>query len=476
MIRIQYWFLLVWLGLILACSGIPHIPEEKGIIKPLRSITVDTNAWGAFNWAAFDQDKIVSYGNYQYTVYWDADMVLVVVRRDLGNDEIQKLRLKPYKLTINPNDRHRNIVIGISPGDGRLHMSWDHHNNDLRYTKTRSEFLTNPPDTISEADFESAQPLAPAAPQKVTYPRFLNDNEGRLFFVYRSGGSGNGRTVVSRYDSYEGTWLISSGYLFGSEGLYEVWDSSNSRNAYPHDILFDQNNRLHVTWVFRETGKSWASNHDLHYAYSDDFGLTWKNNLGHPIADLSRKDAIVLHDSAIVVHEIPVYSWVMNTCPMALDSKNQPHVVLYKLPGTFKPDKLEHGPPEAVSKQLRFFHYWRDVEGNWHNTGPLQMPENLTIKRPDMIITPDDTIVFTWASNNGFRSFIAGADNQWQSWKLIKLTGPEYTSNNACKHDRRLLKEKGLLSFTADPRGEKEGSGYAILDFEIKDLILLPGN
>lgn len=459
-----------------ACSGPnPSLPEGREALKPLRTILVDTAAWPAFNWAAFDQDKIISYGDFQYTVYWDDDKTLVVVRRDLRNDQVQTLRLEQYQLTINPEDRHRNIVIGISPGDGRLHLSWDHHANDLRYTKTRKDFLTNPPKKMFASDFEPAQPLAEGAPQRVTYPRFINDGDDRLFFVYRSGGSGNGRTVISRYDHVAGTWLVSSGFLFGSEGIYPPWDSSDSRNAYPHDILFDQNNRLHVSWVFRETGRSWASNHDLHYAYSDDFGATWMNNNGEKIADLSQGDAIVLDDPGIVVQEIPVYSWVMNTCPMALDSKNQPHVVTYKLPGTFRPEELEHNPPDSIYPQLRFFHYWRDESGAWHNSGPIEMPEELTIKRPDMIIAEDDTIIFTWASNEGLRSFIAKAEDQWAKWNLLELTGPAYTSNNACKHDRRRLKEKGILSFTADPNGEQEGSGYAILEFDVKDILSVIG-
>ena len=252
--------------------------------------------------------------------------------------------------------------------------------------------------------------------------------------MYRSGGSGNGRTVIAQYDSDSALWAVSSGFLFGSEGVYEPWDSSDSRNAYPHDILFDDRNRLHVTWVFRETGRSWASNHDLHYAFSDDFGRTWMNNDGKQIADLSQDDAIILNDPGIVVRDVPVYSWVMNTCPMALDSRNQPHVVLYKLPGTFNPDTLEHGPPDDILKQLRFFHYWRDVGGTWHSTGPLDLPDSLTIKRPDMIIDQFDNIIFTWPSNKGFRSYVAHAKDQWQNWHLLKLTGPEYTSNNACKN------------------------------------------
>lgn len=461
----------ILIAFLAACATSDELPPSTQTISPERKIIVDEDAWPAFNWAAFDQDKVISYSDYQYSAYWDADKVLVVTRRDLRDQSVQALRLEQHFLTINPNDRHRNIVLGISPGDGRLHLSWDHHANDLRYTKTRTDFLTQPPLEMSTSDFEPAQPLADGAPQRVTYPRFLNDHAGELFMMYRSGGSGNGRTVVARYDSANSTWKISSGYLFGSEGTYAPWDSSESRNAYLNEVLFDKNNRLHVSWTYRETGRSWASNHDLHYAYSDDYGTTWKNNAGQQIADLTQDDAIVLDDPGIVIWEIPVYSWLMNNCAMVLDSKNQPHLVHYKLDGTFKPEELEHSPPDSIRAQLQFFHYWRDTDGSWHTSGPLALPEGMTITRPDLVIGPKDEVIITWASNRGFRSLISSQRKKWADWQLVSLTGPEYTSNNACKHDRWLLRKRGIYSFTADPNGEREGSsGYAILDFDLTQL------
>jgi hypothetical protein len=438
-------------------------------IEPVRSILVDSDTWH-FNWASFDQDKIVSYGNYQYTIYWDADKVLVLVRRDLRNDAVQSIRFEGYTLSIDPNDGHRNTVIGISPGNGQLHLSWDHHNNDLRYTKTKKHFLTNPPEQISENDFEPAQALAPGALQQVTYPRFINDGKGRLYFMYRSGGSGDGRIVIARYDSGDAKWHVSSGILFGPEGKYKPWQNSDSRSAYLHDVLFDKNNRLHVTWIYRETHATWASNHDLHYAYSDDYGITWMNNGGKKIADLSKNDAIVIDDPGIVVQEIPVYAWVMNQCAMGLDSRNQPHVALYRLPDRYKPEKPGHGPPPNVRKRLRFFHYWRDTGGNWHSSGPLHMPEGLTIRRPDIVIDNEDNVIIYWSSNQGFHALVAQACDKWQTWQAFTMTEPDVSSTDVSKHDRRLLTKKGVLSFTADPKGLKDGSGYTILDFDLKDI------
>jgi len=307
-------------------------------------------------------------------------------------------------------------------------------------------------------------------PQKVTYPRFLNDGDGRLYFVYRSGGSGNGRTVISRYDAAKEKWHVKAKPLFSSKGTYEPWNYSTSRNAYLHDLLFDRDNRLHVTWVYREKGRSWASNHDLHYAYSDDLGITWMNNDGEKIADLSQQDAIQIDDPGIVVREIPVYSWLMNQCGMVLDSKNQPHVALYKLTDTFKPEKLEHDPPDDVKARLKFFHYWRDTNGQWHSSGPLERPEGVTIRRPVIATTPNDTVIIYWSSNQGFYGYIASADDNWQKWQLLKMTGPKFISNDASKYDRRILMEEGILSFTANPKGEENGKGYAIVDFDLRGL------
>ena len=166
-----------------------------------KTVIIDDNVRPHFNRASFDQDKLVSFGDYQYGLYWSADEHLILFRRDLRDASILKLEFPDYILTINPKDGHRNTVVGISPEDGRLHMSWDHHNNDLRYTKSRPRFVTSPQETIYLSDFEPQQSLTEGAPQKVTYPRFFNDTKDNFFFIYRTGSSGSGDSVLSRYDA-----------------------------------------------------------------------------------------------------------------------------------------------------------------------------------------------------------------------------------------------------------------------------------
>lgn len=446
--------------------------EPPSPIGPDRVVVVDEVVWAPFNWASFDQDKVVSFGDYQYSPYWDADGVLVLARRDLRNHTVEALRFPENRLTINPKDGHRNTVVGISVGDGRLHLSWDHHNNDLRYTKSEAGFVTNPPDAMAHEHFESAQPLMEGAPQRVTYPRFVTDAEDQLYFIYRSGGSGRGENVFTRYDAEAGAWEMVSRRLFSQQGTYAPWNDSTSRNAYLHDVLFGPSGRLHVTWVYREESRSWATNHDLHYAYSEDQGVRWKNNAGQKIADLGAGDPIALDDPGIVVQAIPVYSWLMNQCGMAVDSQGRSHVATYRMAKPFVPEKLAHNPPAEAAQRLSIYHYYRDTEGAWHSHGPLEIPERekAGIDRPNIVTGPDDTVYIYWPSRVGFRCHVAFPDDGYATWRTFLLTGPNITTHDAAKHDRRLLRKRGILSFTANPNAAEGGYGYAFVDFDLARL------
>jgi hypothetical protein len=439
--------------------GLSRAEDRSSPWRLRETIVVDEQAWG-WNWASWDQEKIVTVGNHQYTVYWDADKVLVLVRRDLRNDRVQTLRLPTF--TLASNDGHRNTCLGVSAADGRLHLSWDHHNNPLRYTRSRVAFLTDPPATMCAADIEPARPMLadPKLEARVTYPRFLTDRQGTLLFIYRIGGSGRGNHYLHRYDPKRGVWSR-LGMLFSLRGTYAAWENSTSRCAYLHDVRFDTRHRLHATWVYREVGRSWASNHDLHYAYSDDGGLTWRNNAGTTIADLPKGDPIELSDAGIVVRPIPVYSWLMNQACMALDSRNRPHVVTYMSPVIHKPDTLKHSPPAAIRKRQCFVHYWRDDDGTWRGGKPID-PGDWITKRPDVIFDRNDTLYFHYPTPKGFRGMHARASETWQTWSSYLLTG-DMTSNDATKHDRVRWREKGILSVTAKPTSKKPG--FAILEF-----------
>jgi len=160
-----------------------------------------------------------------------------------------------------------------------------------------------------------------------------------------------------------------------------------------------------------------------------------------------------------VVREIPVYSWLMNAGCMALDSRNQPHVVTYRSRVVHRPGKLRHGPPAHIRKELRFVHYWRSDDSTWHG-GDFIDPGPLGVRRGDIVLDRDDNLYFFYATHKGFRCLESRAAENWRKWSGYPLTGPALTGGDASKHDRRRWIEKGILSFTA----KLKPNGFAIVD------------
>lgn len=442
-------------------------------LRLIRVVPVDSDTWRPFNMASFDQDKVRTFGDYQYAAYWDADKTLTVVRRDVCDHSVQTVRLEGRTLTINPKDGHRNTVVGVSTEDGRLHLSWDHHCNQLRYGASRPGFLTNPPKVMTATDFEPPRPLIPnnKLESKATYPRFLSNPPAPLHFIYRQGGSGNGDNYVQRYDAAAHTWSrVGTTGLFSRRGTYPAWQNSTSRCAYLNDTLLDPKGRLHVTWCYRETGATWASNHDLHYAYSDDGGAVWHNNAGVPVADLPNGDAVELADPGIVVRSIPVFSWLMNQTAMTLDADNQPHVVTYHLATPERPQgKLKHSPPPEISKKLHLFHYWRTPDRIWHSSGPVTP---LTT-RPGIVFDQSGNLIVYEANAERLRIHVAFGDTDWTRWEHADIPIPEVRLHKASKPDLGRMRRDGTLSMagvTLEPDGRR---GFVLLDFE---LVLAEGH
>ena len=88
-----------------------------------------------------------------------------------------------------------------------------------------------------------------------------------------------------------------------------------------------------------------------------------------------------------------------------------------------------------------------------------------------IIAAPDDTMLMYFSTDEGFKAHVARAADRWSRWQTLQLTGPEFVVNDATKPDRRLLRDRGILSFTVDPHGQQSGRGIAILDFRLERLL-----
>lgn len=257
------------------------------------------------NAVIFRRNAVVTDGDMQYVAFYDQSGHVVLARRVLGSAEWE---IRQTPLTGRVADAHNCISLMVD-GDGYLHLSWDHHNNPLRYVRS-----------IAPASLDLTDPLAMTGQieDKVTYPQFYRLAGGDLLFFYRDGMSGNGNLMLNRYHTRTQQWTqIQNGFI----------DGEGERNAY-WQIAIDRHETIHLSWVWRETPDV-ATNHDLCYACSHDGGLTWQKSTGE-IYNLPITQA-----SAEIACPIPQAHELINQTSMCADALGRPYIASYwRPPGT----------------------------------------------------------------------------------------------------------------------------------------------
>lgn len=315
------------------------------------TLAVDPNGW-RINCCSFQQDAIMTYGSHQYVVLYQplddsnpsGPRVTSIGRRNLQCDDWQFVIFDDYIQT--KDDGHNVICMGIS-GDGVIHLAWDMHGDEIHYRQSLSG-LANGNGSNSKWTKASFGPVLmrldcggePFDFDEITYPRFQTLEGGDLLLEFRLGRSGLGDCYLYRYSCVSQTWKAVGMYIKGV-----------GNNAYLHGLDYT-NRKLHVTWTYRDyvddTSGSVTvqagpngpeNNHDLHYMYSDDEGVTWYNT------NNERLQAPVDVTSHTLVVEIPKHSGIMNQEGQCVDKNGIIHVL-----------GRETG---------RYFHYYREPEGSW---------------------------------------------------------------------------------------------------------------
>jgi hypothetical protein len=343
----------------LSAAASPALTLVRDTVADARAFNFPSGKWGAsINGQTFQQEALVSYRGYQYAAYYAAPGHPAVARRALPDGAWQQAVLSDYG-PVRHGNVHNVIVIGIAPSDGSIHLAFDHHAQSLKYRRSIPGVASDP----------AKHPWTPAlfGPTRdnlddgrriggVTYPQFFSSSDGVLTFAYRTGGSGNGDWHLREYRDSRWHPL---GLLFSKAGEYA---GKTSRSAYPNPFRYDRNNRLHVTWSWREQGSDLTGNHDLAYAYSDDHGRTWHDNAGEFVAALSASDrparAISVDNDGTIA--LPLrHAWgMMNTTTQFVDGKGRVHVVVWRNP--------DDAPAATVDKnRWRYEHCWRGVDGVW---------------------------------------------------------------------------------------------------------------
>ena len=283
------------LGCVLVSCGV----HQKNITPKVSTVGLGWSS-NSVNTVIFRQNAITTHKNTQFTAYYDADSNLILAKRELPNGAWVTAKTQ---YTGNTADAHNTISIAVD-GEGFLHVSWDHHDNELRYAISKTPLGLVLGDKIGMTGIDE---------QKVSYPQFYNlTNTGGLLFMYRSGQSGRGVLVLNSYDVLTKKW---------TQLHQNLIDGENLRNAY-WQAYVDLKGTIHLSWVWRETYDV-ATNHDIAYARSLDGGVTWQKSTGEqytlPITEASAEYA----------WKIPQNSSLINQTAMTTDSDGNPYIANY---------------------------------------------------------------------------------------------------------------------------------------------------
>lgn len=363
------------------------------------------------NFMAHTHDQLVSYAGWQYLAYWDDDRRLAVGRRQLPTQAWEIIRFEDYRIP--GEDSHNSVNIGVCPGDGTIHLAFDHHSDDLNYRVSVPALAQFPDQYTWDVSLFGAvgDTLIPADGKitKLTYPRFIATPAGDMHFVYREFSSGDGRSRMVDYDAQTGQWSNNRVWVERDGGTYTdpIGGTSTKRNPYFNRIEYDDQGVLHATWTWRENATI-RYNRDIAYAYSLDQGLTWLNNDGVQVADTGQGQAMNAVSADINVVTLGAEWGLMNNQAQVVDSAGRVHVVMY----------YKEQPDTVVSYgnvwNSKYMHYWRDLNGVWSSRRLTTIGD-----RPKMVVDDEDNLLLVYRYANALRVEAASAASAWDDWTVI---------------------------------------------------------
>lgn len=393
-------------------------------------LTVETATSGAYNTningVSFQQDALVTYNGYQYLVYWSLNRHVALGRKALPDGTWETFELTDYQFQT--SDAHYDISLGISPRDGSLHLSFDQWSSEFRYRKSVNGVASNPQNFAWNRQLfgEVRNNLNGAALTPTTYPRFVTSPSGKLLLLLRHGISGTGDSFLYEYDGSTGQWTTLGKLM---DGL------ATDVSAYFNGIHYDKNGRLHASWTWRETPDA-ASNHDLHYIYSDDEGRTWFNNAGQHIATVGSRP-INENTSGIKIWDVGQNRGLINQEAQAVDAQGRISLLMSHM--------RDNAPSLTDFREARLrsyvYHYMRDLNGQWSRR---ELPGSSFSYDRNKIAVDAGNNLYAIINRDGI--YRATPQNNWNDWQLLQpLTDQSLFAE--VQLDRQRLQDQGILSF-----------------------------
>jgi hypothetical protein len=398
---------------------------------------------------AFEQDMIVGYKKYQYVVYYNVNRHVCISRRKLPNGPWQEVIL-PYRET--EDDAHRVISLGICHNDGTIHLAFDHHNDDLHYTRSLIGLASDPENAKWDASsFEAttSQLEAGVTVRDVTYPRFVTKPDGNLIFECRYKLSGNGDSYIREYDGTAHKWLLIGRYVQGM-------DTNPDTCAYINRFDYDTKGRIHVSWCWRDDPNA-QSNHDLFYGYSDDHGRTWKDTKGTAVATTDRINPTDSRAAgkcmrqgiaSLKVATISKNRGYINQESQSSDSKGRVHVLNSYIPDGGGTDTNW----ESSRKKARLHHRFRAPDGSWRVSQVKSAGTAVHSYCRAQVVC--DALDNAFVIANGAEIYAATSAKDYTDWDLVSDTDKgRFCSEPQVDHP--YLLSDGVLSFVYLGRDHK---------------------
>jgi hypothetical protein len=485
-------------------------------LTPSADMVLDSNALWMGNTGNFSQgingkahqsEPLISFGGYQFATWYqngaNNEQHIFLARRDLSDPTNTWQSFDTgYDMENGDEDgngsghgrwdSHNVIGMGIS-GDGRIHLAYDHHVDDLRYLTTRginkatisnSAWLTQTADAANQFFVPGGERSKFNAQDSgnvtgITYPRFADGPNGDSVITYRIGGSGNGDTHFLIYNSDAVTnsngvinqrWSGSHVVIDGNAGSYSDGyssGSSGSRNAYLNGMDTGPDGKIHMTWTWREGSSD--PNHDIMYAYSEDGGGTWKNNDGGVIANKSTGQTINLNSPGVTVVDLDRTQSVMNQQAQCVDADGRVHVLMWHRRDDGVGDEFDWVPGERFNAlKSAYYHYHRDpATGDWTRN---QLPTSRRVStRPKIGYDFFGNVFAVYTSNSDL--IVAGATKaaNYADWTLL-YEGTRNYGTDAILDQSRLF-DDGVLSVFVQERGTSSsnasGTNLRVVEFNV---------
>jgi hypothetical protein len=248
---------------------------------------------------------------YQACVYWDGEGDLIIATRVLDGS----WTAYDTGVNITGDDNHDVCSIGIDP-NGFIHCVYDLHAEALKYAKSNAAI-----DTWTGI-LTTGLSMLGTNETSATYPTFLNDPAGNLYFIFRDGTSGNGDLYLYKYTHGTTTWAAAAGTTAGKV----INGKTSSVNPYWEHPCFDSDfgsgGYLHLSWHWRSEASGPGENHDRCYVKWD--GTNWVK------ADGSSQTIPITEANAEVVDDVAPNVGMTSFNSLYSDSAGNPHIVYPK--------------------------------------------------------------------------------------------------------------------------------------------------